>query len=195
MELNISPALRRIAPAFPAEQATMTNEASQNIVRLLTLHHNALYRYIYALLGDADQSNDVLQETSVALFEKADQFDESRPFLPWAYKFAYLHVLKWRAKQTSQTHTLDDDVLELVAKNRESNDSTLQRQSRHLLECMRLLEAKDQKAIQYRYVEAIPPDQAALILGFSRRTLYRELERIRRVLMNCIETKLAAEDA
>lgn len=172
----------------------MHTTRSQIIVRLLTQHHNALYRYIYALLGNADHANDVLQETSVALFEKADEFDESKPFLPWAYKFAYLHVLKWRAKQPSRTQSLDDDVLELVAKNRETNEPNLQRRSHHLLECMRLLEAKDQKAIQYRYFDNASPDHTANLLGLSRRTLYRELERIRRVLMHCIETKLAAED-
>ncbi len=172
----------------------MNSSQSQAIVRLLTQNHNAMYRYIFALLGNADHANEVLQETSVALFEKAASYDQSKPFLPWAYRFAFIEVLKWRDKNAKTPMTLDDDVLELVAKNREATDSWLQQRVRHLPGCIDLLCETDRKAIQSKYINNTAPDLIAQSLGFTRRTLYRELERIRRVLMNCIESKLAAEE-
>jgi len=165
---------------------------SQNLIRLLAQHHQALHRYLFALLGNAEDANDVLQETSVALFLKLDQFDDSKPFLPWAYRFAYLEVLKWREKISSRPLLLDTDVVELLACNRESEDTLLQRRMSVLRECFQVLPSNDVYAIRARYFEGIHADDIAKSLGQSRRTLFRELERIRKVLMDCIDTKLEA---
>ena len=167
---------------------------SQLLVRLLTQHHQALFRYVHALLGNAEDANDVLQETSVALFSKLNQFDQSRPFLPWAYRFAYLEVLKWREKNANRPSTLDPDVVELLARSREVGDDLLQRRSRVLPDCFRLLPEKDLVVIRTRYFDRSPVDDIAVKLKMSRRTLFREFERIRRVLMDCIESKLASEE-
>ncbi|MCY2974318.1 MAG: hypothetical protein NTW52_06580 [Planctomycetota bacterium] len=91
----------------------MQDERSQTLVRLLTQHHQALLRYVYALVGNAEDANDILQETSVALFQKLDQFDESRPFLPWAYRFAYFEVTKWRDTTANKPLKLNDNVVEI----------------------------------------------------------------------------------
>ncbi len=70
----------------------------ENLVLLLTQHQDALFRYIYSLVTREADARDILQETSVALFRKWDQYDTARPFLPWAYRFAYFQVQKLREK-------------------------------------------------------------------------------------------------
>jgi RNA polymerase sigma-70 factor (ECF subfamily) len=172
----------------------MHDERSNMLVRLLTQHHQALLRYVYALIGNAEDANDVLQETSVALFQKLDQFDDSRPFLPWAYRFAYFEVLKWRENSANQPLALDNDVVELISKDRERGDVLLRRRADLLPECFRLLPSRDLMAIRARYYEKMNADLLCQKLGLSRRTLFRELERIRKSLMNCIESKLRTEE-
>ena len=115
--------------------------------------------------------------------------------MPWAYRFAYLEVLKWREKNAKKPLLLDTDVVELLARNREANDSLLQRRMNVLPECFQMLPSNDVYAIRARYFEGIHADDIAKSLGQSRRTLFRELERIRKVLMDCIETKLMAEES
>ena len=153
-----------------------------------------MFRYLFALLGNADDASDVLQETSVALFLKVEQFDDAKPFLPWAYRFAYLEVLKWREKNAKKPLILDTDVVELLARNREAEDPLLQRRINVLPECFRMLSADDVFAIKARYFDGIHADVIAKKLEWSRRKLFRELERIRKVLMDCIESKLMAEE-
>lgn len=167
---------------------------SQLLVRLMTQHHQALFRYVHALLGNAEDANDVLQETSVALFGKLDQFDHGRPFLPWAYRFAYLEVLKWREKNSHRPSPLDPDVVELLAKSREAGDDLLQQRTQVLPDCFRLLPEKDSMVMRARYFDRTPVDEIAVKLKMSRRTLFREFERIRRVLLDCIESKLTSEE-
>ena len=172
----------------------MQDERSKMLVRLLTQHHQALLRYVYALVGNAEDANDILQETSVALFQKLEQFDDSRPFLPWAYRFAYFEVLKWRENSANKPLTLDNDVVELISKDRERGDVLLKRRMDLLPECFRLLPSRDLVAIRARYFEKANADVLCEKLGLSRRTLFRELERIRKSLMDCIESKLAVEE-
>jgi len=173
----------------------MADEQCERLVRLLAQHHDHLYRYVYGLIGNAEDARDVLQETSAALFQKADAMDPSRPFLPWAYRFAYYEVLKWRQKHARTPLALDDDVVELLAGERLHKDSLLRQRLRYLPECFRSLSDKDLRLIRGRYFEPVAAEKLAEKAGLSRRTLFRELDRIRKILMDCIETKRLAEQS
>ncbi len=164
------------------------------LVELLSEHHSQLYRYIHSLVGSPHDARDVLQETSFALYEKFDLFDAERPFLPWAYKFAYIHVLKWREQQSRQMPLLSGDVLELLAKERQSHEGLLNERLNLLTECMKQLPEPDRDLMRARYLDGISPDRMAEKLGASRRTLFRDLKRVRNLLMNCIDQKLAFDE-
>ncbi|TWU03140.1 sigma-70 family RNA polymerase sigma factor [Neorhodopirellula pilleata] len=168
----------------------MLPSKSERLVELLSQHHDSLYRYIFSLVGNAHDARDVLQETSFALYEKWDQFDSSRPFLPWAYKFAYIHVLKWRAARAKHCPTLDADVIELLAVERQQEESQLAARLDVLENCLSQLPDKDRELVQDRYFRGITPDELVDHRRTSRRTLFRELQRVRHLLMACIERKL-----
>ena len=72
----------------------MEENRTELLVRLLSRHQEDLFRYIFALLPHEEDARDVLQETSVALFRKFEDYDPAKPFLAWAFRFAYLEVLK-----------------------------------------------------------------------------------------------------
>lgn len=46
-------------------------------------HREHLYRVTYAILGDHDQTEDVLQEAFVKTYGALGQYDETKPFAPW----------------------------------------------------------------------------------------------------------------
>jgi RNA polymerase sigma-70 factor, ECF subfamily len=92
----------------------MSDSSSSNeaFVLLLTQHQEVLFRYIFSLVPVEADARDILQETSLALYRKADQFDPARPFLPWAYRFAYLQVQKHREKAARSPLLFSEDVIE-----------------------------------------------------------------------------------
>jgi DNA-directed RNA polymerase specialized sigma24 family protein len=58
------------------------------------------------------EADDVLQKTNLVLWQKAAEFDESRPFLPWAIRFAQLQALAY-LKRLHRQHgrlLIDDDL-------------------------------------------------------------------------------------
>ncbi|WP_404307309.1 sigma-70 family RNA polymerase sigma factor [Neorhodopirellula lusitana] len=165
------------------------------LVVLLSEHHDQLYRYIFSLVGQAHDARDVLQETSFALYERFDSFDESRPFLPWAYKFAYIHVLSWRRRKSKEMPTISADVVELLAKERDEKQAELNERLSALEDCLTRLPEEDRRLIGNRYLQGTSPDAMAETLNTSRRTLYRDLKRIRHQLMNCIHHKVGMDGA
>jgi RNA polymerase sigma-70 factor (ECF subfamily) len=164
------------------------------LIRLLSRHQEELFRYIFALLPHEEDARDVLQETSVALFRKVTEYDPAKPFLAWAYRFAYLEVLKQRERNQRAARYLNRDILERLAREREQHEPILRERLQALEQCLQQLPPPDQALIRHRYQGKVEAEELARQLGTSRRTLFRELERIRRVLSSCINRRLAATD-
>ena len=77
-----------------------TRRAMTHVVREITACQSALYAYVCSLLGTSAGAADVLHEANVVLWEKAAEYDPSRPFLPWAYRIAYFQVLAHRKRRS-----------------------------------------------------------------------------------------------
>ena len=103
----------------------MEADRTELLVRLLSRHQEELFRYIFALLPHEEDARDVLQETSVALFRKFAEYDPAKPFLTWAYRFAYLEVLKQRERSRRGTRLLSVDLIARLAREREQEEPIL----------------------------------------------------------------------
>ena len=62
-------------------------------------HHVDLLRYVLTLVPDRAQAEDIVQDTARVLWQKAADYDPTQPFLPWARKFAWFEVLKFRCRE------------------------------------------------------------------------------------------------
>jgi RNA polymerase sigma-70 factor (ECF subfamily) len=164
------------------------------LVRLLSRHQGDLFRYIFALLPHEEDARDVLQETSVALYRKFADYDPARPFLAWAYRFAYLEVLKQRERNQRATHLLSRDLVERLAREREQHGPVLQARLQALEDCLQELPPQDQRLIRQRYQGGTRTEQLMEQYSASRRTVFRNLDRIRRLLLDCISRRVAAAD-
>lgn len=162
------------------------------LVRLLSRSQDDLFRYIFALLPHEEDARDVLQETSVALYRKFAEYDPSKPFLAWACGFAYLEVLKQRDRSQRATRLLSQELVERLAREREQHAPVLELRLQALEQCLRQLAPADRKLIRERYEKRADADAMAERFHTSRRTLFRKLERVRRLLLECINRRTAA---
>jgi RNA polymerase sigma-70 factor (ECF subfamily) len=165
----------------------------ESLVRLLSRHQDDLFRYIFALLPHEEDARDVLQETSVALCRKFAEYDPEQPFLPWAFRFAYLEVLKQRERNQRGTRLLKAELVERLAREREAHEPALHERLQALEQCLDDLPAADRELIRQRYQGKARAAELASRSGASRRTLFRNLDRIRRRLFDCISRRLAVE--
>jgi RNA polymerase sigma-70 factor (ECF subfamily) len=161
---------------------------------LITANYDHLRRYIYTLLPSEEDAKDVLQEVCISISRKFGDYDRSRPFMPWACRFAYLKVMKFHEQQRSRRAVrLPTEVLELLAVTREEEEPVLAERLVALERCIEKLTDVDRRLIRARYVDRAPTEQLAASFSQSRRTLFRNLERIRRLLYECISRSVVLE--
>ena len=173
----------------------MADPAFQRLVGLISANHDDLFRYVYSLLPHPSDARDVLQETLLELTRKFAEYDESRPFLPWACRFAYYQVLRHRDRNPRKLTYLPPDLLELLAREREEEEPTLAARLAALDECLSGLPPDTRKLVHGRFTARLPIEELADQLGLSRRTTCRRLEHLRRSLFECIERRVADREA
>src|SRR5262249_36858349 len=147
-------------PSF-GEVAVVDGPSTELLVRLLSRHQEDLFRYVFALLPHEEDARDVLQETSVALCRKFAEYDPAQPFLPWAFRFAYLEVLKQRERNQRGSLLLSRELIERLAAQRQGMQPLLQARLMALEACLEQLPPEDRQGIRQRYGEERKADDVA----------------------------------
>jgi len=174
--------------------AVVDDKRMELLVRLLTRHQEELFRFIMAMHPHEEDARDILQDSSVALCRKIEDYDPAKPFLPWAFGFAYLEVMKFRERNQRTNRLLNQDLLQRLALERADQKSLLDERVEALDQCMKKLCEADQELIRLRYLGKTGIDDLVEQSGASRRTLFRNLDRVRRVLLECINRRVASAD-
>jgi RNA polymerase sigma-70 factor (ECF subfamily) len=118
-------------------------KTTADLVRLWTRHQPEVARYVATLVPNPHSAAEILQMVSVGLWEKWTDYDPNRPFVPWAIRFAYFEVLKWRQKQARERLIFSDQTLEHLHAAFE-NETPLQEARRAALEgCLKKLTPQD----------------------------------------------------
>lgn len=165
----------------------------ENLIVLLTRYQEHLFRYVFSLVPVEADAKDILQETSVALFRKFGGYDPQRPFLPWAYRFAYFQVQKHREKAARSPLLFSEDVIDLLAGERERHDAVLDERLRHLESCLEKLSPRDRALLTSRYGRRESAEEMMERFSLSRRTLFRNLEGLRRRLHECVTHQMRTQ--
>src|SRR5207244_9484230 len=96
---------------------------------------------------------------AVSLCRKFAEFEDGKPFLPWAFGFAYLEVLKQRERNQRNHRLLSVELVERLAKERESLEPALQARLTALDQCLRALPARDAALIRTPYRSKVKIDE------------------------------------
>jgi RNA polymerase sigma-70 factor (ECF subfamily) len=166
---------------------------SADFLLLLTSHQSTLYATIAALLSGSEGAADVLQETNVVLLEKSVEYDPARPFIPWAVTFARFQVLAWRKRQSRDRLVLDDVLFNVLADQLTTRAVDPNRRLDALEKCLGKLPQNSRELIDARYVNAETVQRIAGRLGRSVNVVSVALFRIRKSLLDCMKSSLAAE--
>lgn len=161
--------------------------------QLLTGAQSSLYAFICSLLGGASCSRDVLQETNLVLWEKAELFDQSREFLPWAFHFAHLQVLAYRKKQARERLVFDDDLVADLAAEFTERIKNVDSRLEALNECLGKLPDTERQLVRRYYERGGAVQAISNALGISSNTVAARMYRIRKVLSACIQRTLHLE--
>lgn len=154
---------------------------------LMRQHQEPIFRYAYLLSGDADEAEDIAQETFIRAYRALERFDSQRPMRPWLLRIAanlasnrrrslgrYFAALQRTFQQERPTQQGVEE------QSRQAN------QAHEVWEAVRQLKPSDAQVIYLRYFLELSVDETAQALnvpaGTVKSRLHRASERLRQVI-------------
>ncbi|MEN6451157.1 MAG: sigma-70 family RNA polymerase sigma factor [Thermoguttaceae bacterium] len=169
-------------------------EPVEQFVALYASHQRRLYLYAITLLPDSVDAEDVLQEANVVLWRKFEQYQPGSNFFAWACQIIRYEVLKHREKRSRAATLLDPDVLDRLSEVAVGEIEHLDEfHRRTLIDCTAQLTTADQDLIRQRYSEARGVQAIAASMNRSPNAVSKSLGRIRRLLLDCMNSAVVAE--
>ena len=177
------------------DDADTPPDRSSALMRLITQHQRRIFGYIYTLVPDRHDAEDILQETNVVICEKFDQFRPGTDFAAWACQIAYWEVRRARQKFARAKVVFNQEVVDAIAET--ASELLPEMSARHeaLAKCLQKLHPRDRELLLTRYEPGSGVEEAAQRSGRSLVAAYKALARLRKLLLDCVSHELSLEGA
>ena len=168
-------------------------ERRKQLVALMTQHQRRIFSYIYTLVPDRHDAEDLLQETSLVICEKFDEFREGTDFVAWACQIAYWRIRYARQKFARSKVVYQQELVDALAQTAAEMREELDERHVALAQCLQKLPSRDRELVLTRYEPGGGVPEAARRSGRSLEAAYKALARIRKLLFDCVTHQLASE--
>lgn len=178
-----------------AENQHMALAREEQFLQDFLKYERRIYAFIFALVASWTDADDLLQETSLILWSKFDDFRQGSDFLAWALSIARFQVLNYRKRQRSSGARLSHACVEALADQIISRAEETSDRRKALADCLTQLKARDRELIQLRYKQNATTQSVADTVGRSLKAVYKALNRIHMQLLFCVRRKLATAES
>jgi RNA polymerase sigma-70 factor (ECF subfamily) len=169
------------------------NEQYKQLLPLMMRHQHQIFAYIYSLVPNRSEADDVLQDCCVVLCEKFGQFVPGTDFVAWACRIAFWEIRRMRQERARSKVVFNQAVLEAVSQTATAMIEEIDSRYEALSVCLEKLPLRDREMILTRYEPGCGVKEAAARSGRTLQTAYKALARIRRLLMDCVTSQLEME--
>jgi RNA polymerase sigma-70 factor, ECF subfamily len=188
-------------PDISPSGAVATSLRDERFLALYSTAYPSLYAFILSLVPNRNDANDALQETSVVLLRRFDDFcyppnsakNEAESFIRWGCGIALNQVRRLRRQRASVVQ-FSDHVFDRIAVARREHSALLESRRRFLPECLDKLAESDRELVSRCFRQTVSIKVVAQQMGRPVNTLYKALTRIRAKLEECIDAAVRRED-
>jgi RNA polymerase sigma-70 factor, ECF subfamily len=184
-------------PGGPPNWVPVQNQlrVTEEFLRLYSVHQKQIYAFIGTFFRDAADVDEVVQETSIVLWSKFDEFRSDGDFLRWAFGIARLEVLRHFRTQNKRGTPFDEYLIDLLAEERHRQIEYLDRRREALKLCLDKLNHRDRSLVEDCYRSGALIKHVAERLSRPANAVYQSLSRIRRTLYECINRTLSVGES
>lgn len=147
--------------------------------------------YVYTLVANWNDAEEVFQRTSLCLWRKWEQFDQDRDFLPWAFGIARLEAKRFLSERSRQQRMLSDSAMEALDVAIVDNTDALEERLAALEHCVKKLPAQQRSMLWTSYKNSVSIEQVGELFGLSANAVYKRLRKIREQLHRCIDARIS----
>ena len=163
---------------------------TERFLQLLTNHNKSIYAYIFSLVPNYFDADDIMQETVTYMYREFDKFELGTSFLAWAFKIARYRVLSYLKRSKDRRIQFNDEILDLIEAESKEVLKEINFRLEALQHCRQKLANQDSQLLQMKYVEGVETKSIAERSGKSIHSVYRSIARIHEMLLKCIRRRL-----
>ena len=172
----------------------MDVEKHEQFTRLLIQHEPELMRCILVAVPNRSDARDILQECSVSLWNRFDNYDVDRSFVAWALGFVRIEIRRFLRKTARRTQ-LTERAAELLLNDQQRAAMELDHRRTYLQNCLKLLSERQKEMVDGYYRMEYSVSELSQQTGKTADAIYKTLHRIRRSLHDCVESNMRGTKA
>lgn len=167
--------------------------------KLMRKYHPAIFNFLFRMVRDREQVEDLTQEAFIKAFNSLKNFNEEFAFSTWLYKIATNNCIDYIRKRKLQAYSIDkpielkdsDYTFELPDDSYEADKELISDQRTRLLnEAITHLPEKYKKVIHLRHVDEKSYEEIALLLKLPIGTVKAHIFRAREILYKALRDKI-----
>lgn len=167
----------------------------EQFMALFVRHEPGIHSFLTSLLADLTDAEEVMQETSMAMWKKFEQFEAGTSFRNWAFQIGRYEAMNFRRKRGRDRHTFSDELVQLLADDAARQAAQLEEERRVLAHCLAKLRSRDRGVLSGCYREGSTIKAYAESVGRTPNAVRKHLAKIRTALSLCVRQTLGLEGA
>lgn len=176
-----------------------SHERDNAYKRLLNKYRGQIFNLIFKIIHDANEVDDLLQESFSKAFHSLDSFNKEFAFSTWLYRIATNSSIDYLRKRRLKTFSIDKPIktkddeyqFEIPDRSSEPDDNLMQDQRDVLVrEAIAQLPPKYKRVIEMRHLQERTYEEIATELGQPLGTVKAHIFRAREMLYKMLRDKL-----
>ncbi len=143
----------------------MDEDQNEHLARQWTAAQRSVSAYIFSLVPNFHEAEEILQRVAVVLVRKFEQYDRNTPFVAWAIRVAQYEVMYYRRQRAADRHIFDGHLMEQVTEAHVGLADQATPAAEALRECLKRVTGRSRQAIDLHYGEGLKPAVVAEKLG------------------------------
>ena len=174
------------------------NDEQTKAKRFFQLYNSVqlrLYSYLVIVLHNTNDAEDVLQETSIVLWEKFDDYQEGTNFGAWAIAIARNKSLRFMDNNKRTRQLFSNDFYKRVSELASISVGDVDQRSEALQICLEKVPDDGKELLTMKYTKEMSYQKISQYTGRSVNNLYSYFCKLNRALKICIEKRIEAQGA
>jgi RNA polymerase sigma-70 factor, ECF subfamily len=184
----MSPAMAS-GPEFPTDGALVARVLAGDgdaYARLVRRHQAALYRHALGMVGDADATSDLVQDTFVKGYSNLARCQDPERFGYWIFRILRNRCLDYLKNRRRSDVSLEEGAAHIPAASDPEADLERAEFGRSLGAALETLPDGQREAFLMKHVHELSYEEIAKILGASESALKMRVKRAREALQSML---------
>lgn len=116
-----------------------------DFIHLMSVNQMNIYAYIMSIVGNSNDADDIMQNTSTFMWDRYSEFKSGTDFVSWGIPIAYYKIKEFH-KQKSWHH-FSDDVLDIIHRKAQEELTDINLYVEKLRQCLAKLSPPDNRDV------------------------------------------------